>query len=152
MEQQRDYINFVNPLVERVQAQISTEIPQVGCYEGGAIYQASIYLEPGQEALLQACLPESVRTVRWNSDGVDVIPSTGGKNEGIKMMMRHHGLCREEVMAIGDGDNDEQMVRFAGIGVCMGNGVEKTKQAADYVTDHIDNDGLEKAFAHFGLL
>ena len=37
------------------------------------------------------------------------------------------------------------------IGVCMGNGADETKQAADYITGHIDENGLYDAFVHFGL-
>ena len=55
-------------------------------------------------------------------------------------------------MAFGDGENDADMLKFAGIGVAMGNAAEKAKAAADYVTDHIDSDGVEKALLHFGLI
>ena len=54
--------------------------------------------------------------------------------------------------AFGDGENDVEMLSFAGIGVAMGNAVDVTKACADYVTDHIDCDGVEKALRHFGLI
>ena len=44
------------------------------------------------------------------------------------------------------------MLRYAGIGVAMGNGSPLAKQAADYVTDDIDDDGWAKACLHFGLI
>ena len=44
------------------------------------------------------------------------------------------------------------MLRFAGIGVAMGNAVEAAKKAADYITADIDDDGIEKALKHFGLI
>ncbi|MGN0306045.1 MAG: HAD hydrolase family protein, partial [Lachnospiraceae bacterium] len=52
----------------------------------------------------------------------------------------------------GDGENDMDMLRFAGIGVAMGNAAPQVKEAADYITAHIDEDGLEKALRHYGLL
>ena len=55
-------------------------------------------------------------------------------------------------MAFGDGENDIDMLKFAGIGVAMGNSSDIVKAAADYVTDTIDNDGIEKALRHFGLI
>ena len=55
-------------------------------------------------------------------------------------------------MAFGDGENDMEMLRFAGIGVAMGNSSDPVKAAADYVTDTVDNDGIEKALRHFGMI
>ena len=59
---------------------------------------------------------------------------------------------REDAVAIGDGDNDIEMIRYAGTGVAMGNGSPWVKEIADYVTDSIEKDGLWKAFSHLGLL
>ena len=52
----------------------------------------------------------------------------------------------EETAAVGDSMNDYEMVREAGVGIAMGNAVSKLKEAADYVTADIGEDGLEKAF------
>ena len=63
-----------------------------------------------------------------------------------------HGFDRSQVMAFGDGENDIAMIKFAGIGVAMGNASDDVKAAADYVTDTVDNGGIEKALKHFGLI
>ena len=55
-------------------------------------------------------------------------------------------------MAFGDGENDIAMLEYVGIGVAMGNGKEAVKEAADYVTDTVENHGIEKALKHFGLI
>jgi hydroxymethylpyrimidine pyrophosphatase-like HAD family hydrolase len=55
-------------------------------------------------------------------------------------------------MAFGDGENDVDMLEFAGLSVCMGNGAPEAKAVADYVTDSVGEDGIEKALIHFGLL
>lgn len=55
-------------------------------------------------------------------------------------------------MAFGDSDNDIPMLQSADISVCMGNGNDRAKEAADYVTTDIDADGLLHAFEHFGLV
>ena len=67
-------------------------------------------------------------------------------------MMRHFGLTREEVMAIGDGGNDIPMLRHAGTGVAMGNASDEVKAAADYVTTTVDGDGIAHALRHFGIV
>jgi len=63
-----------------------------------------------------------------------------------------NGLKPEEIIAFGDGENDIEMLSFAGIGVCMGNGVEGAKKTADYITADIDDGGIAKALMHFGLI
>ena len=52
-------------------------------------------------------------------------------------------------MAIGDQNNDIEMVETAGIGVAMGNGTAEIKKAADYITTSVDEDGFVKAVNKF---
>ena len=51
---------------------------------------------------------------------------------------------RENVLAMGDGDNDMPMIQFAGIGVAMANGEEHIKQAADIIADDCNDFGAAK--------
>ena len=44
------------------------------------------------------------------------------------------------------------MIRVAGIGVAMGQGCQAVKEVADFITDSVDQNGIEKALQHFGLL
>ncbi len=82
----------------------------------------------------------------------DVIPKGGGKAAGLAAVASYYGIAREEVMAVGDGDNDVSMLRWAGIGVAMGNGQTSAKEAADYITAPALEDGIEKALRHFGVI
>ena len=52
-------------------------------------------------------------------------------------------------MAIGDGNNDIEMLKFAGVGVAMGNGTKMAKDAANYITDTNENNGVAKAIEKF---
>ncbi len=67
-------------------------------------------------------------------------------------MIERYGIRQDEIMAFGDGENDIDMIEFAGIGVAMGNADEEVKQRADYVTDNVNRDGVRKALEHFGML
>ena len=66
--------------------------------------------------------------------------------------MEKYGISLEETMAFGDGENDMDMLKFVQVGVAMGNADEAVKTSADYVTAHIDEDGVAKALHHFGLI
>lgn len=61
------------------------------------------------------------------------------------------GIRREEIMAIGDGDNDIVMLQEAGVGVAMGNADDNVKNAADYVAESNDEDGAAKAIVKYVL-
>ncbi len=151
VEERRAYLNFVNDHVRATQAAISSEIPELDSYSGRDIYQFCAYLRPGEEHLVAPVAGACVMT-RWNFGGLDIIAPGGGKVTGIKEYLERSGLKREEVIAFGDGENDIGMLRFAGIGVAMGNGEPDVKEAADYVTSDIDEDGIAKALRHFGLI
>ena len=70
----------------------------------------------------------------------------------IRKFLEQKGWTRSQIMAFGDGENDIEMLRYAGIGVCMGNGLDIVKQSADYVTDSVDEDGIAKALRHFEVI
>ena len=58
------------------------------------------------------------------------------------------GLESEQIMAIGDSENDVEMIAFAGMGVAMGNAVTAVKKVADFVTKTNNDDGVAWAFRH----
>lgn len=114
-------------------------------------YQMSILLQESQEADFFKKLPDC-KSARWHPKFTDIIPVDGGKPEGIRRMLKHFGIPTEECMAFGDGGNDVEMLQFAQIGVAMGNAIERVKEAADFVTRDVDEDGIAYALKHFGLI
>ena len=61
-------------------------------------------------------------------------------------------ISLDQCMAFGDAGNDIEMLQMCGIGVCMGNGKEMAKKAADYITTDIDDDGIYNALKHFDII
>jgi hypothetical protein len=61
------------------------------------------------------------------------------------------GLTSHQVMAIGDNFNDVEMLRYAHIGVAMGNAPEAVQQIADWVTVDVEEDGVAIAIQKFLL-
>ena len=145
------YINYVDDIVRRVQSDVSTAVPPVKPYRGESIYLAAIFAEPERYEPLMARLP-GCRLTPWHPLGTDVVSTDGGKLQGIVAMQEYFGLAREEIMAFGDSDNDADMIEYAHIGVAMGNATASIKAVADYVTTHIDDDGILNAVRHFGLI
>ena len=151
VEEDRVYVNFVDDRVVRVQENISSPIPPLGKYTGKDLYQICVYLGEADEPKLAPIVGKCEMT-RWDLGGVDVIAKGGGKVTGIRRYLEANHILPEETIAFGDGDNDADMLKFAGIGVAMGNGWASAKAAADYITADIDEDGIEAALKHFGLI
>lgn len=151
LEEKRRYINFASERVESILRGFSSFVPPTDVYRGGRVYQAVGYFDHATGENLLSSLT-SCRFVRWNPFAIDIIPASGGKMTGIQKLLEHYRLSPEEIIAFGDGDNDQDMLAFAGIGVAMGNAEECAKEAADYVTTDIDAEGIVHALKHFRLL
>lgn len=73
------------------------------------------------------------------------------KAEAVAWTARHYGVAADRVMAIGDAPNDAAMLRWAGLGVAVGNAWEPTRQAADVVVPSNDEDGVAHAIERYIL-
>ena len=91
---------------------------------------------------------ELVGSLKYN---IEINAAGVNKGTGLVTLGRLLGLRREEIMACGDGDNDEVMLREAGLGVAMANAEEQVKAAADYVTLSNEEDGVAAAIEKFVL-
>lgn len=141
IQKDKMYINFVNDLVRKVQDTISTPIPPIEEYLSDNIYQFCVY---GDESAINNIFNQlnNCKMTKWNKYGADIISKNGGKVVGINYFINLMRINKSEVMAIGDGENDIEMLRDVGIGVAMGNADETVKNAADLVTLDVDHDGV----------
>lgn len=87
-------------------------------------------------------------------DGIvaELVPKGFSKATGIQRVCKLLGIRHEDTYAVGDSVNDVDMLRFAEHGIAMGNGTPAAKEAAEYVTDDLWEDGIWKAMAHYGLI
>ena len=74
-----------------------------------------------------------------------------GKDRPLRYLAEQMGICRSEILAIGDNYNDLDMLQFAGMGVVMGNADEALKQMGFYVAPSNDADGVAAALERFVL-
>jgi Cof subfamily protein (haloacid dehalogenase superfamily) len=73
------------------------------------------------------------------------------KSKGMEIMLKSVGISRENSIAIGDSINDIGAIRFAGLGIAMGNACGELKKAAHQITDDCENGGVGKAIQHWVL-
>lgn len=88
-------------------------------------------------------------TRRW---GGEISLASVNKAKGIECVLAAAGCSKEDTVAVGDSENDIEMLELAGLGIAMGNGTPAVKAAADALTDSVENDGLYKAFVMAGLI
>lgn len=85
------------------------------------------------------------------SDNFEIMNAGTSKGRAVEVLANFYGLKKEEVICIGDGENDLSMIEYAGLGIAMGNAPQYVKEAADYVTDTNENHGVAKAIERFVL-
>lgn len=73
---------------------------------------------------------------------LDIAPEGVSKASGLEVVCGRLGCTAADVLAVGDGMNDLEMLRWAGRGVAMGQAEDEVKAAADAVTGGIADDGL----------
>ena len=76
-----------------------------------------------------------------------------GTNKGnaLRILCEKLGISPDEVMAMGDAENDLEMLRFVGYSVAMGNASDEVKSVARYETDTNDRHGVAKAIRKYAL-
>ncbi|XP_004291154.1 PREDICTED: uncharacterized protein LOC101294624 isoform X1 [Fragaria vesca subsp. vesca] len=84
-------------------------------------------------------------------DMLELVPPGTSKGSGVKMLLDHLGITPKEIMAIGDGENDVEMLELAGLGVCLSNGAEKTKAVANVIGASNDEDGAADAIYRYAF-
>ena len=88
---------------------------------------------------------------RW-PEGWEIVPKGYSKGKGIDVLRKKLGVSKTDCYAFGDSRNDLTMLRHAGCSIAMGNATDDVKAVCSYVTDRPENDGIEKAMKHFGLI
>jgi len=82
---------------------------------------------------------------------IDVLNPRISKGVALAKWAALRGIARQEILAIGDNHNDEEMLSFAGIPVVMENAVPELKTRGRHITHTNDNDGVAAAIERFAL-
>lgn len=80
---------------------------------------------------------------------LDLAPVGVSKASGLEYVCQVRGYSAADVLAVGDGRNDIEMLQWAGRGVAMGQATDEVRGVADDVTGSIDEDGLAAELARY---
>jgi len=122
------------------------------------IYKA-IYMS--HDALLGNILKPKLREIFGDDVSItsaiegmlEVLPKGSSKGKGVEFVLEMLNVPPERVMAIGDGENDIEMLQLVGLGVAVANATEATKAVADVVSQFTnDEDAVAHAIEEYILL
>ena len=80
---------------------------------------------------------------------LEITNISASKKSAMDFLLGRYGLTNKEVIAIGDSYNDIDMIRYAGVGIAMGNAPDEVKAGADFITLDNDADGIQLALDKF---
>lgn len=135
--------------------------------EGEVVGSLSAWLGAPQTKMIAISTPERIAALKpavhellggeanvtiSNPTYLEVMSSHVSKGKALAAVAEQLGVKQAEVMAIGDGLNDLEMLRWAGMGVAMGHAHADLKAQADWVTTEGPGDGVWEALRHFGLI
>ena len=96
-------------------------------------------------------LPKDVRIVDTGF-AYHIIDANVSKGRALKFIADKLGLSVEDFVAIGDSENDVEMLEVVGFGIAVANAHEKLKEVADLVTSKPNGDGVVEALEFLGLI
>ncbi len=82
---------------------------------------------------------------------VEGLPRGMSKAVGLEWLANQLGIRREVVLAVGDNDNDAEMLKWAGVGVAIGGGSPAALAAADWIAPPVSEDGAAVALEEYLL-
>lgn len=104
-----------------------------------------------QISKIPATFYDRYEIIKTRSNLLEFMPKGITKAYGISLLARDLDIKQEEIMTIGDEENDLPMIEYAGLGVAMENAVASVKALADVITATNDNDGVAQAVEKFVL-
>jgi Cof subfamily protein (haloacid dehalogenase superfamily) len=103
-------------------------------------------VEPGEgeplAAELHALFGGRLTVLRSHELFTEVTSPNASKGNALAFLAARYGIAQAETIAVGDSDNDISMIRWAGLGVAMGNAAPEVIAAADWVAPPVTDDGL----------
>lgn len=139
-----------NTFLQNYHGTYSDTVPPVHPYRGQGTTGALLFAPEEYDHYFQEALPH-LNYYRFHECGVDISEGEHRKGDGISIILNELGLSRDEAIGFGDDTQDITMGDSAFF-VCVGNGKEEVKKAADYVSPRISEDGILIALEDLGIL
>ena len=154
-----DFLTYVSKHLSQLPTEVTVELfkhmtekplPRE-TYENEDVLMAFVHTLEEKDSIYQKHSPELHFTRATPLLG-EAIMKGSHKATAMEKVLAHLGLPIEDTVAFGDGLNDLEMLKFANMGVAMGNGREELKAVSDYVTADVEANGIYEGLKHLKLI
>lgn len=121
--------------------------------KGGELLKAVITDDDREKiaALREEMSKLDVEIASSYDNNFEVMNKGVSKGNAVAVLAEYFGIDREEIICMGDNENDISMIEYAGLGIAMANATEETQKAAKFVTLSNNEDGVAYAIEKFIL-
>lgn len=100
-----------------------------------------------REELIRSLAIPGMRVIRTSDRLLEYIDERANKGAALRQVADHVGVGMDRVAAIGDSENDLEMLRSAGLAIAMGNAVAPVRSASHWIVADNDHDGVAEAIS-----
>ncbi len=122
---------------------------QLEQYPDNFIYKVVVLESKDNVSAIRKAMPEFVKNnfeiTSSEPERIEFVQKGMTKQQTIQKLLKHLNITKDEMIAIGDGENDIAMLKMAGLSIAMGNASDQVKEIANMITDSNDNSGVGKA-------
>ncbi|NCB32898.1 MAG: HAD family phosphatase [Erysipelotrichia bacterium] len=145
------WINTHEPDVDALFDYEYSMVPPLRRWQGESVLHIVYYLNAANQMNEITEITKNLSTIDY-SYVHHVFSRYAGKGTALEEVAQYWGFSACETAAFGDGFNDLELMEKAAVGIAMGNGCEPCQNAADYITETIDQDGFYRACVKFGWI
>lgn len=138
--------------VEYLRRELGEDIKPLTGRSTFEVNKLSINLNGADAAAITEELGPDFSVIAHNDWLVEVLPKGYSKATGIESVCSRLGILKTDTYAFGDSANDLEMLSYVAHGIAMGNGCVQAKEAAEFVTADIMEDGIWVGLSHYGLI
>ena len=129
------------------------KIPEIRGYSGENVSGVLLFCQENQDKdIAKEINYPGLDIFRLFPYAIDIREHLVQKSDGIKKVLGHLNLTKDDALALGDDVQDIPMFKLCKYSVAMENGNPKAKEAALHITSHIDRHGVKKALKHFNVI
>lgn len=144
---------FLNdPYVTHLRKELGERVKNIADGTAYEINKLSVALNGADIQKVSADIGEDYVIINHGDGLLEIHPKNHSKATGAACVCEMFDIDLKNTYAFGDSANDLEMLSYVAHGVAMGNGTQAAKEAAEYVTTDIMEDGIMRGLQHYGLI
>ena len=153
-EDMRDVSVFQMGIYQPLYDRVATAVPDIKEYVRShpdqSLKLCIYHRDPASREMTRARLaPLGLVLADCETTSLEITPQGVSKASGLKRLCEHLGISVEETIAVGDSDNDLDVLQAAGLAVAMGNANENVKNVCDDIVADNDHDGIVEVIERY---